>query len=104
MQEDAYEIGQIVLQFLHVWPLAGLWVSQKFVTSLASCSFGHLERSRPCTRDREAKSCNSCAVMLSTQAAPWYQENAPGLIRTIAAVFFPVGLIMIVLTGADLIS
>ena len=29
MQEDAYEIGQIVLQFLHGWPLAGLWVSQK---------------------------------------------------------------------------
>ena len=28
MQEDAYEMGQVVLEFLHVWPLAGLWVSQ----------------------------------------------------------------------------
>ena len=45
-----------------------------------------------------------CAVMLSTLAAPWYQENAPGLIRSIGAVFFPVGLIMIVLSGADLFT
>ena len=44
----------------------------------------------------------SCAITLSTNAAPWYQENAPGLIRTIAACFFPVGLILVVLTGADL--
>ena len=45
-----------------------------------------------------------CAVMLSTQAAPWYQENAPGLIRSIGAIFFPVGLIMIVLSGSDLFT
>lgn len=45
-----------------------------------------------------------CAVALSTEAAPWYQENAPGLIRTISAMFFPVGLIMIVLSGADLFT
>lgn len=45
-----------------------------------------------------------CAVMTSTETAPWYQENAPGLIRTIGAMFFPVGLIMIVLTGADLFT
>ncbi|KAK5112196.1 hypothetical protein LTR85_011629 [Meristemomyces frigidus] len=43
-----------------------------------------------------------CAITLSTNAAPWYQENAPGLIRTIAASFFPIGLILVVLTGADL--
>ncbi|KAI9659067.1 MAG: hypothetical protein M1821_002027 [Bathelium mastoideum] len=43
-----------------------------------------------------------CAITLSTNAAPWYQENAPGLIRTIAASFFPIGLITVVLTGADL--
>ncbi|KAK4575308.1 hypothetical protein LTR86_001161 [Recurvomyces mirabilis] len=43
-----------------------------------------------------------CAITLSTNAAPWYQENAPGLIRTIAACFFPVGLVLVVLTGADL--
>ena len=47
---------------------------------------------------------NSCAVALSTETAPWYQENAPGLIRTIGSVFFPVGLIMIVLSGADLFT
>jgi len=32
-----------------------------------------------------------CAVLVSTNAAPWYQENAPGLIRTIGALMFPVG-------------
>ena len=104
MQEDPYEIGQNVLQFLHGWPFAGLWVSQNIATSLASCSYNHLGNSRPCTRDQNAKSCNSCAVTLSTQAASWFQENAPGLIRTIAAVFFPVGLIMIVLSGGELFS
>lgn len=45
-----------------------------------------------------------CAVLLSTEAAPWYQENAPGLIRTIAALTFPIGLVMIVLTGSDLFT
>ncbi|MCJ1310116.1 hypothetical protein MMC25_003777 [Agyrium rufum] len=45
-----------------------------------------------------------CAVLLSTEAAPWYQENAPGLIRSIGALFFPVGLVMIVLSGADLFT
>ena len=32
-----------------------------------------------------------CAVLVSTNAAPWYQENAPGLIRTIGALMFPIG-------------
>lgn len=32
-----------------------------------------------------------CAITVSTNAAPWYQENAPGLIRTVAAIFFPIG-------------
>ncbi|KAK0846676.1 hypothetical protein LTR03_006757 [Friedmanniomyces endolithicus] len=45
-----------------------------------------------------------CAILMSTGASPWYQENAPGLIRTISAIGFPVGLIMIVLTGADLFT
>nr|POF02576.1 putative formate transporter [Quercus suber] len=43
-----------------------------------------------------------CAVLVSTNASPWFQENAPGLIRTISAMMFPVGLVMIVLSGADL--
>jgi len=34
-----------------------------------------------------------CAVLVSTNAAPWYQENAPGLIRTVGAIFFPIGII-----------
>ena len=45
-----------------------------------------------------------CAITLSTEAAPWYQENAPGLIRTIGATYFPIGLVMIVLSGADLFT
>lgn len=45
-----------------------------------------------------------CAILVSTNAAPWYQENAPGLIRTIGALMFPVGLVMIVLSGSDLFT
>jgi formate/nitrite transporter FocA (FNT family) len=45
-----------------------------------------------------------CALSLSTNASPWFQTNAPGLIRTISAMVFPVGLIMVVLTGADLFT
>ncbi|KAK5192981.1 hypothetical protein LTR99_010650 [Exophiala xenobiotica] len=44
----------------------------------------------------------ACATALSTNAAPWFQENAPGLIRTISAFVFPYGLCTIVLTGAEL--
>jgi formate/nitrite transporter FocA (FNT family) len=44
----------------------------------------------------------ACASSLSTNTAPWYQENAPGLIRMLGAVIFPWGLCAIVLTGADL--
>lgn len=44
----------------------------------------------------------ACAVLLSTNASPWYQENAAGLIRMLGALVFPFGLVTIVLTGADL--
>lgn len=44
----------------------------------------------------------ACAVSLSTNSSPWFQTNAPGLIRMIAAIIFPFGLCTIVLTGADL--
>ncbi|KIW20658.1 hypothetical protein PV08_01235 [Exophiala spinifera] len=44
----------------------------------------------------------ACATVLSTNTAPWFQDNAPGLIRTISALVFPYGLCIIVLTGADL--
>jgi len=44
----------------------------------------------------------ACGTTLSTTAAPWFQDNAPGLIRTIGALVFPYGLCMILLTSADL--
>lgn len=44
----------------------------------------------------------ACATALSTNTAPWYQSNAPGLIRTLSALVFPYGLCMIVLTGSEL--
>lgn len=44
----------------------------------------------------------ACGTALSTNASPWFQTNAAGLIRTISALVFPYGLVMIVLTGADL--
>ncbi|PVH73906.1 hypothetical protein DL98DRAFT_605998 [Cadophora sp. DSE1049] len=44
------------------------------------------------------------ALSLSTNSAPWFPANAPGLIRTISAMVFPVGLIMVMLTGADLFT
>jgi len=44
----------------------------------------------------------ACCTLLSTNASPWYTDNAPGLIRTIAALVFPYGLCMVVLTGSDL--
>ncbi|EKD14931.1 uncharacterized protein L3040_005007 [Drepanopeziza brunnea f. sp. 'multigermtubi'] len=44
------------------------------------------------------------ALSLSTSASPWFRDNAPGLIRTISAMVFPVGLIMVVMTGADLFT
>ncbi|KAJ5976675.1 hypothetical protein N7501_000017 [Penicillium viridicatum] len=31
----------------------------------------------------------ACGTTLSTTAAPWFQDNAPGLIRTIGALVFP---------------
>lgn len=34
----------------------------------------------------------------------WYQTNSPGLIRFIGALPFPIGLVMIVLSGADLFT
>jgi len=45
-----------------------------------------------------------CAVLVSVNASPWYQENAPGLIRMFGALLFPVGLVMIVISGADLFT
>lgn len=45
-----------------------------------------------------------CAVSLTVLSSPWYQENAPGLIKIVGALVFPVGLVMVALTGADLFT
>ena len=47
---------------------------------------------------------HSCAVALSTETAPWYQDNAPSLIRTIGSLFLSVGLTMVVRSGAKLFT
>ncbi|KAF1738079.1 putative formate transporter [Beauveria bassiana] len=44
----------------------------------------------------------ACGTVLVANTAPWMQEHAPGLIRVIAALVFPYGLVMIMLTGVDL--
>ncbi|KAI5359827.1 Putative formate/nitrite transporter, aquaporin [Septoria linicola] len=44
----------------------------------------------------------ACAALLSTNTTPWFQDNAPGLIRTIGALIFPFGLTMVIVTGTDL--
>lgn len=44
----------------------------------------------------------ACASTLSVTVAPWYQENAPGVINLLGAAIFPFGLTIILTTGADL--
>lgn len=44
----------------------------------------------------------ACATLISTNTSPWYQENAPGLLRTISALVFPYGLVIVQMTGSDL--
>lgn len=43
-----------------------------------------------------------CAAALIAGDAPWYTENAPGVIHVLAGAVFPIGLIMIALTGSEL--
>lgn len=44
------------------------------------------------------------AAMLIALASPWYQENAPGFIRIIGALVFPIGFFEVILTGSDLLT
>lgn len=37
----------------------------------------------------------ACAVNVICSTAPWYQDNAPGLIRIISALLFPFGFVAI---------
>ncbi|KAH7113706.1 Formate/nitrite transporter [Dactylonectria estremocensis] len=45
-----------------------------------------------------------CAVSLTALASPWFQENAPGLIKLVSAAVFPLGLIILFLAGGDLFT
>lgn len=45
-----------------------------------------------------------CVLKLSTSASPWFQEHAPGLIRTTSALIFYFAIIMIFITGTDLFT
>ncbi|KAF5643421.1 formate transport [Fusarium tjaetaba] len=45
-----------------------------------------------------------CGVSLCAMTAPWYTENAPGLVKLFGAGVFPLGLVLVVLTGADLLT
>ena len=42
----------------------------------------------------------ACYTVINTST--WYNENAPGLVRMFGALIFPFGLVVIVMTGADL--
>lgn len=42
------------------------------------------------------------AAYATINTSPWYQENAPGVIKMLGALVFPFGLVVIVMTGADL--
>lgn len=43
-----------------------------------------------------------CAATLVVGASPWYSENASGVGSMLSAMVFPIGLITIALTGAEL--
>ncbi|KAK4224778.1 Formate/nitrite transporter-domain-containing protein [Podospora fimiseda] len=45
----------------------------------------------------------SASALIAT-AAPWFQENAPGLIRVISGLIFPSGIVMILLSGSELFT
>ncbi|KAF4987708.1 hypothetical protein FGRMN_10204 [Fusarium graminum] len=45
-----------------------------------------------------------CGTSLCAMAAPWYAENAPGLVKIFGATVFPLGLVLVVLTGAELFT
>ena len=44
----------------------------------------------------------AAATLLSVNTSPWFQQNAPGMIRMVGAAVFPYGLVLITMTGAEL--
>ena len=44
------------------------------------------------------------AVMLIAITSPWYEENAPGLLKIIGALVFPFGFAAVIVTGVDLFT
>lgn len=99
LQESAHAPRQIVVQLVHVRPSARFRVRVIPSPDLPIAQDRRTSSATPIADGRY-----SCAVALPTETAPWYQTNAPGLIRSIGSCFFPVGLIMIVLSGADLFT
>ncbi|KAK4195885.1 putative transporter [Triangularia verruculosa] len=45
----------------------------------------------------------SASAVIAT-ASPWFQENAPGLIRMISGLIFPSGIVMILISGSELFT
>ena len=62
-----------MVEFLHDWPAPRIWVGYGLDVSDGT-SIGQ----RPVV-EADKLVILSCAVLLSTEAAPWYQENAPGM-------------------------
>ena len=84
MQKDAYEMGQVVLELLHVWSLTGLWVSQP--------GWLHLHFTR-CIAFGAPWSFNGCINALLTIATAaqscWPQKQHLGIKRMHQVLFAP---------------
>ena len=93
LQKGGYASRQAVRERIHCVTSASVRVSESHIRpspngiSISLISFSGM-----------------CAHTLSVNTAPWYQENAPGLIRFIVSLAFPIGLVMITLTGTDLFT
>ncbi|KAK4183397.1 formate transporter [Podospora australis] len=46
--------------------------------------------------------CSGSALIAT--ASPWFQENAPGLVRMISGLVFPSGIVMILISGGELFT
>lgn len=73
--------------FLALWPRR----SKMLIIMLSQCSAGALLGF-------------AGACTLTMNASPWLSKNAPGLLRILGAIIFPLGLVMIIFTGADLFT
>ena len=65
-----------MVEFLHDWPAARIWVGYRLDVDLIGALRTQFRSGTVVEADKFV--IYSCAVLLSTEAAPWYQENAPG--------------------------